>query len=164
MRLLILLCAAVLCLGAAPALAQEPAPTPDPDATEQLDPEETAVPDDEIVDGEDAYTAPGCEGADGTDGDYTYCGCRDTVGMEGDYLYCAASPTSATAPAVEKRTERRRSEPAAVNASQALPASLPLTGGNPSVVALIGLGFVLVGLGGRLRLGATRPGGRTPSG
>ena len=164
MRLLVLLCAGLLCFGVAPAVAQEP--TPDPEATEQLDPEqldpeelnpeETAIPDDE-----DPYTTPGCEGTDGTDGDYTYCGCGDEVGTEGDYVYCpAARPGGGPGARVDDDDDsgggKRRGGPGGdVDAAQALPNTLPLTGGHPAVISMIGLGFLMVGAGGRLQ---QRPG------
>lgn len=168
MRLLVLLCAVVLGLGAAPALAQDPDPTQTPGATEQVEPEGTATPDDPIVE-EDPYSTPGCEEADGTDTDYTYCGCSaDSVGTEGDYVYCAAAVPGGGEPrsrARRRRTSgpRSRSREDAVSAVRTLPASLPLTGGSPLVIALIGVGFVLIGTGGRLRL-RIAPGGRTQSG
>jgi len=89
-------------------------------------------------------------------------GCGDEVGTEGDYVYCpAARPGGGPGARVEDDDDdsgggKRRGRPAGdVDAAQALPNTLPLTGGHPAVIAMIGLGFLMVGAGGRLQ---QRPG------
>ncbi len=134
-RLLVPLCLLALALFAPPAFAQSDdivVPDTTPAAEETPTPDETAAPDD---------TAPPDDSI--TDGDYVNY-CTAPVGTDGDYVYCAAARGV-------RRSRPRAKRDRRVAVTQALPDTLPLTGGSPFVVALIGLGFVLTGAGGRLR-------------
>ena len=153
MRLLLVLCLALFVC--APAFAQGPTGAAGPVPEAEDTPDDVVRGDDEVADDDvDSIIdddAPGCGGADGTDGDYTYCGCDvDTVGTEGDYVYCAAGEGG---PRTDKPENGGQPQVVAATTPQALPAStLPMTGDNPITLAMIGLGFVLVGAGGRLTL------------
>lgn len=147
-RLLILLVALLLALFTAPAFAQDDPDDPfSDDEVEQVDPEDE---DEEVIpdDAEDDYVDR-CDYTSG-EGDYEYCGgCR--LGADGDYVdyvdYCVRTPTTT----VEE--DGGGGEPEIAPVVQTLSATeLPLTGGDPGLVALFGSGLVLVGIGGRLRM------------
>jgi opacity protein-like surface antigen len=155
-RSLVVLIAVLLALFAAPALAQDPDdPVADIDPVETVDPGDDGtvgddgVTDDEVVDD----TGPGsdtdyCNYTSGTEGDYEYCGgCGTRLGADGDYVYCPSAAGGG-----EPRSKGAE-DPNVTGVVQTLAAtSLPMTGPRPDVIALIGLGLLLVGFGGRLRL------------
>ena len=94
-----------------------------------------------------------CDRPPGSDGDYAYCDdpCERPAGTDGDYAYCPSSPPPrprplfASGPGVKKKA-----------AAQPLAAgTLPVTGSEPLLIALVGLGFLLAGAG--LRLSAAAP-------
>ncbi len=137
--------AMMLALALAPAaFAQEeedePTPTPTPVAGCERGP------------GTDADYAD-CEPPDarcdeeGTDADYVYGCCRDVDGTDADYVY--ACPQFSNAPTAGPPPPSPP-PPAAVQALGAQPA-LPMTGSEPLLLALSGLGFLLAGAGLRLR-------------
>lgn len=142
-RLLVLLVALLLALFAAPAFAQDdpddPVSNDDPDV-EQVDPDdEDVIPDDP----EDDYT-DGCDYTSG-EGDYQYCGCS-FGGTEGDYTYCEDAAGNGGPPPIDKDG----GGPGIAPVVQTLSATeLPLTGGDPGLVALAGAGLLLAGAGGR---------------
>lgn len=124
--------AAVAALAPAAALAQDPedGPGDEPDT--------------------EAVAPPGCERGPGTDADYAYCPddvCEE-ANDDADYVYdvyCLASPGSGPVP-------KRRPQPRPAAAVQPLAAqTLPMTGGEPWLVAAAGLSFLLAGSGLRLR-------------
>jgi len=137
-RLLLLLLAALLVLVAAPAAAlaqEEPDDEPDAVATPDGDPESVPTPD------------PVCDRG-GPDADYAYCDpCPSPDAdyqSDGDYAYCAA-------PAGGDDEEGGGGPPP--RAPRPLAAGqLPVTGSEPSLLALLGLGLLLAGTGLRLRL------------
>jgi hypothetical protein len=105
------------------------------------------VGDDEPADGEEPV-----------DGDDAYV-CEP--GGEGDYVYCVNDGGGGSCENCDGGVQQEDGPPpppapaavAAPSQAQALPATtLPLTGGSPLVVALVGLGLVLMGAGGRLVL------------
>jgi hypothetical protein len=141
MRRLLLVLLALLALAAAPAAyAQEPTPTP----TEEAD--DGILDDDEIP--PESTPAPEAPCGDGADADYQYCNPCSADSPDADYNYCLENAGGAPPP-----TPKRA--PAATQPLQA--AQLPLTGGNPALVALFGAGLLLTGLGLR-RAAPTRSG------
>ncbi|MEA2171442.1 MAG: hypothetical protein QOF76_4742, partial [Solirubrobacteraceae bacterium] len=89
------------------------------------------------------------------------CGYSPGQGDYADYAdytyYCAdASGGGPPPPLVSKRNKSAEGpggSPGAGGQVKALPASeLPLTGDHPAIVALIGLSFLMIGAGGRMRL------------
>ena len=162
MRWLLALLAVAALLGAAtPALAQDPngtpdavaTETPDPDATETPDPDATETPTPDAT--EDVCSRGGADAqyadcapcsADSADADYTYgCACRLRDAADADYTYVCLAASGGGPTPVPSHPAR------AVQQAQALH-TLPLTGGQPILVGLIGLSFVLGGAGLRLRL------------
>jgi hypothetical protein len=153
----------LLMLAMAPAaLAQDPdddAPEADePEATATATPTPTPVP----------TAVPGCERGSGTDADYAYCPdprCRPR-GTDGDYAYdrccredgdeaytdadyvyyCIQANTGGRFPPRKKRAAPPKSAVQPFAAKQ-----LPLTGTEPLVIALMGFGFLLCGVGLELR-------------
>ena len=89
-----------------------------------------------------ATVTPGCERGPGTDADYAYC--LDPCirgGDDADYAYCVEAESGGTVP----RPRRRAAvQPFAVQ-------TLPMTGGEPWLIAACGAGFLLAGSGLRLR-------------
>lgn len=146
MRRLLLLASALLALSAAPAFAQDATPTATPDDSvlrqDQVPPVSTP----------EAPTTPCPEGADA---DYSYCNPCQSPGADGDYAYCAESGAGGEPPPVPKGMPT-----AAVRRIAAH--QLPLTGGDPLLLALFGTGLLLTGLGLRRvdlrRAGPTRSG------
>lgn len=97
---------------------------------------------------------PGCERGPGTDADYAYCPDRDCLeeGTDADYVYTVCRATAGEPPPRPRSKRKAVAQPLAV---QPLPArSLPVTGGGPGPVGLIGLGLLLAGAGLRLRWSA----------
>jgi hypothetical protein len=143
MRRLLLLTCARLALSAAPAFAQDPTPTP------------TATPDDSVLQQDQVPPvstpeAPATPCPEGADGDYSYCNPCHSAGADGDYAYCAASGEGAQPPPAPTSVPTAAVQPIAAH-------QLPLTGGDPLLVALFGAGLLLTGLG-------LRRAGPTPSG
>ena len=153
MRRLFAVVIALLALGAAPALAQDATPTstPTPAATDapddgvlepdEIPPEDTPQPEAPPCGENTPDAVYGCTcSSDSPDADYQYC--EEGAGSSG--------PPPAPAPNV----------PAPAAATQTRPVSLkqlPLTGGDPALVALFGLGLLMTGLGLR-RAGPARSG------
>src|SRR5690349_8533977 len=147
MRRLLLLACALLALSAAPAFAQDA--TPPPTATPTATPDDSVLRQDEVppVSTPDTPDSPCPEGADA---DYNYCNPCQTpgAGADGDYSYCPEAAGGAGRP------------PVGTPAAAVVPIAahqLPLTGGDPLLVALFGTGLLLTGLG-------LRRAGPTPSG
>jgi hypothetical protein len=132
---------------AGPASGQDPAyQLPAPTATaaptyELPTPTATAAP---------APTAvPDCRRGSGTDGDYAYDDCCRREGTDADYAYVCPVDSGAPPRPVRRKRGAVQPLPAAV---QPLPAgTLPVTGGEPLMIALVGLGFLLTGAGLRTR-------------
>ena len=146
MRRALTLAVALLALAAPGALAQDPFDDP-------VEPEPTAVPEatatPEEPEPETTPTPDGCgDRGPGTDGDYAYCPgiCADDESTDADYVYCVEADGGGGPSPAPKRRSRRAS------AVQPLPAQqLPLTGGEPWLIAACGAGFLLAGTGLRLR-------------
>ena len=122
----VLVVAGALALGLAPAgFAQEPDDEPVPEAT---------------------ATPEGCEKrGPGTDGDYAYCPgvcADDEETTDADYVYCVVANSGGAPPRPKRRTAA--AQPLAAQA-------LPMTGGEPWLVAACGAGFLMAGTGLRLR-------------
>jgi hypothetical protein len=143
-RLLLVRLALLVCAPAASAQDATPTPVPSEEADDgvlepdEIPPEETVTP-----------VGP-CTG-EGADADYQYCGC-DVAGPDGDYQYCAAGSGGAPPP-----TPAPASKPAVAQTRPLSTGTLPYTGGDPTLVALFGLGLLLTGLGLR-RAGPSRSG------
>src|SRR5438046_740429 len=121
---LILACAAVLLAltAAAPAFAQDATPTATPDPTD--------VCDRGGADAQYADCGTPCS-ADGADADYTYaCACRLT-GADADYTYACPEATGGAGQPPPAPTPKRAILPSAARLQ-----TLPLTGGQPQVIAL----------------------------
>jgi hypothetical protein len=149
----VLLAALLLALLAAPAatLAQDPASTPSPEATVAPDdPDDDVLAPDEIPPESTPEPDRPCGGPE-VDGDYAPCTPCPESGADADYQYCLP---------LEAGRGEGTPEPAAVAARPLATRQLPLTGGDPLVVALLGAGLLLAGTGLRLRL---RPGAPPPS-
>lgn len=153
MRPALALAIALLALAVSGALAQDPFDDP-------MEPEPTAVPEltgtsdppDESEEAEpepEATASPCRDRGQGTDGDYAYCPgicADDDESTDADYVYCVQADSGGGPPT----PKRKRSSPAA--AVQPLPAQhLPLTGGEPWLIAACGAGFLMAGTGLRLR-------------
>lgn len=94
----------------------------------------------------------GCDRGPGTDADYAYCGdpsCEDAdqvygAGADADYVYGCPTSDGVPLPSTPGGGAIPRARPIAA-------ATLPLTGGEAPLLALLGAGFLLVGTGLRLR-------------
>ena len=141
MRRLLLLASALLALSATPAFAQDATPTATPDDSvlrqDQVPPVSTP----------EAPAAPCPEGADA---DYSYCNPCQSSGADGDYAYCAENGAGGQPPPVPEARPVAAVQPIAAH-------QLPLTGGDPLLVALFGTGLLMTGLGLR-RVDPTRSG------
>ena len=139
--LIIHLTSALLALALAPAAfaQQEPVEAIDDEPVAEA----TATPEPEPGPEE------GCEErGPGTDGDYAYCPdpcVNDEELTDADYVYCVqANSGGGPPPAPKRRTPAAAVQPLAAQ-------TLPMTGGEPWLIAACGAGFMLAGSGLRLR-------------
>jgi hypothetical protein len=158
MRLIGLLLVAMVLAAPTAAGAQDPtpSPTPTPGLGVPTPPPDEATDDGVLNSGE--VPPPDATGpaqpcpTQGADGDYAYCGpgsCA-TAGADGDYAYCAEAGGAGEI------------LPAHTSAPRRLPSgTLPYTGSEPLVVALLGLGLLLLGAGLRA-VAPVRSAGRRP--
>ena len=125
-----------------------PGPLVLPDDEIAQDPEDDPTDEPEVTATPDATATPdGCDRGEGTDADYMYCGDRCRDGADGaDYTYyCLEDSAGSGAP----RPTRKRAAIRPLAVAQAT--TLPMTGGSPLPVALVGIGLLMAGAGIRVR-------------
>jgi hypothetical protein len=98
-------------------------------------------------------------GSTGSDADYQHCGCAPS-GADGDYYtYCASTGAGhPRAPRPAATAVAHQTAPQVAGAGA--PTTLPVTGDSPGLLALFGLGLLLIGTGGRLVTGGRRAAAR----